>query len=233
MKLFKSLLGMAMILLLSSSVAYGQEKNKKPTQRAPLTTEQRAQRQTDNFVKKNELNEKQAKEVKEIYIKYGEKIEGLNKNAEASAKNKEVAMARSKQEAELVKVLTEEQLAAYKEKKAKKVEKYTKKKAVRPAKETLLTPDQRAQKRTDRLIKKLELTREQVPQVSKANLEYYTALAGVDMEGEDRAAIKAEKKALKADYDASLKKVLTEAQFTKMNEKPKVERTTERQSKKN
>ena len=224
---------MAMILLLSSSVAYSQEKNEKPTQRAPMTTEQRAQRQTDNFVKKNELNEKQAKEVKEIYVKYGEKIKDLKNNAEASTKNKEIGKTRSEQEAELVKVLTKEQLAAYKEKKAKMVEKYTKKAEARPAKETMFTPEESAQKRTDNLTKKLELTREQVPQVQKANLDYYTQLDKVNMDREDKNAIKTDKKAVKADYEASLKKILTEAQFTKMNKKPKVEKSTERQSKRN
>ena len=139
------------------------------------------------------------------------------------------------QEQALKDVMTKEQLAKYQEAKDKKresmsaakeqrdTEKRAKEKGTAPERRELhgepFTTEQKAQKKTDSLVDELGLTREQVPQVQKINLDYYTQLDQLMKNTEDRSALKASKNALKETYTTSLKAVLTAEQFEKMNEK--------------
>lgn len=236
MKVFKSLLGLVLILTLCTPALMAQQtETKEQLMRPEVNVEQKAQRQTDNLAKKVELTEKQVEKVKNIYIKYGNKEADAKKIEDTKERGQKISKIRMDQEQALKDVMTAEQLAKYQQAKDKKAESMSAKKEQRDvekrAKEKGTTKqkgemkgepfstEQKAQKKTDRLVEELGLTREQVPQVQKINIDYYTQLDELMKNTEDRTALKDSKNALKETYMASLKNVLTAEQYKKMEEK--------------
>lgn len=238
MKVFKSLLSLVLALTIGATVAVAQQPDAKPEKIIPnIDIEKRAQNQTDRLAKELEMTEKQVEKVKSIYVKYGKKELEARKIEDKREFAMKVSKIRKDQEKALFDVMTDEQRAAYKDKKAQKAEQYAAKKA-RVEAETRakqqgkemaksepvkkgepMTAEQNAQRKTDKMVGDLSLTRDQIPQVQKIQLDYFTQLDEAMTTIEDRSELSAKVKGLKEAKTASLKKVLTEEQFNKMTEK--------------
>lgn len=77
------------------------------------------------------------------------------------------------------------------------------------------SPEEKAQQRTERMVKELGLTGDQHAQVSKINLSFAKAMRDVATI-EDEGARKGRADALKESRDSSLGQVLTPDQYNKM-----------------
>ncbi len=237
MKVFKSLLSLVLALTLGATVTVAQQTDAKTEKYVPkIDVEKRAQNQTDRLAKEVEMTEKQVEKVKSIYLKYGKKEIEARKIEDKREFATKVSQIRKDQEKAILDVMTDEQRAAYKDKKAKKAEEYAARKkrmeAENRAKEQgkeiakpkslkgkPMTAEQNAQRKTDRMVGDLSLTREQIPEVQKIQLDYFTQLDEAMNSIEDRSELSAKVKGLKEAKTASLKKVLTDEQFKKMTEK--------------
>lgn len=237
MKLFKSLLGLVLILLLSSSVTFGQDAGKPAMQRPAMDPEVRAQKQTDNLAKKVELTEKQVKEMKKIYTKYNkQRIEAKKLTDMAQRRTKLTNITRDENKA-IEEAMTANQLKAYKESRQKRKQELDQKFAAQMKKKEAIererrtgvkqpvstdnaeqkkSPVNKAQKTTDEMVKNLGLTREQVPQVMKININFHEGMDKAKSLSNDKEAWTAEVKKLKAAQEGALKKVLTEEQIEKL-----------------
>jgi len=82
------------------------------------------------------------------------------------------------------------------------------------------TPQERAQIRTERLAKELELTPDQKAKVEAINLKFADQAEAVRAEREaERAEMRKEGKAVRDAHDAEMKAVLTPAQYAKWTAK--------------
>ena len=179
MKLFKSLLSLLLVLLLSNSVAIAQQNVQGKKARKQMTTEERAQKQTDRLVKSLSLDAEQTKKAYAINLKYGklqQELVSLKNKKEQKSKYKQQ---RAEQNAEFQAILNEEQKAIFNKKQEKKAVKQEKKQAQKKEKKEMKkaqkranTPEDKAQRRTDFLQSKLSLTAEQLPKVQAINVVY-------------------------------------------------------------
>lgn len=238
MKVFKLILGLGFILALSATTINAQST---PTLDGGDSTaeavERRAQKQTDNLAKKVELNESQVGKVKDIYIKYGKKEMAARKIEDKKEMSMKMMEIRKGQEEALRGIMNAEQLAKYEEQKAKRsaemMEKRKKSDAAKraderagdsPEKERKPTPapeslEERAQKKTDKMIEELDLTREQVPQVQEVNMDFYAKMDKKVKGLKDMSKIKEIRQDLNDKRLASLKKILTDEQYQKITNK--------------
>ena len=225
MKLFKSLLSLLLVLLLSNSVAIAQQNNQNRKVRKQMTSEERAQKQTDRLTKSLSLDAEQAKKAHAINLKYGklqQELMGLKSKGEQKSKYKQM---REDQNAEYQAILTEEQKAIFNKKQERRVVKQEKKQAekkeMKKAVKRANTPETKAESRTNFLHSKLSLTEEQMPKVQAINVNYYTKLAAMKADLKAKKIEMLDRKGLKQERNAELKKVLTPEQFNIMLEKPK------------
>lgn len=90
--------------------------------RKNVTPEMQAQRMTDRMVKEYSLNEKQAKELQAANLEYTKQMQANREQAKADKKQKreEMKTKRDAREAQLKKILTEDQYTAYQKKQAER-----------------------------------------------------------------------------------------------------------------
>ncbi len=87
-----------------------------------------------------------------------------------------------------------------------------------PAQRQMLTPDQRAEKRTEMMQKNLSLTADQVPKVKQIILDFETQKDALLKNTTDPQQRRTQMKALRDKQNADLKAVLTPDQYTKMQQ---------------
>lgn len=228
MKLFKSLLSLLLVLLLSNSVAIAQQNNQNRKVRKQMTSEERAQKQTDRLTKSLSLDAEQAKKAHAINLKYGklqQELMGLKSKEEQKSQYKQM---RADQNAEYEAILTEEQKAIFNKKqerrtvkKEAKAVKQEEKKEMKKAQKRANTPEDKAELRTNFLKTKLSLTEEQLPKVQAINVNYYTKLAAMKADLKAKKIEKLDRRSLKTERTAALKNILTAEQYRIMTEKPK------------
>lgn len=225
-----------MALTLGATVTVAQQTDAKTEKYVPkIDVEKRAQNQTDRLAKEIEMTEKQVEKVKSIYVKYGKKEIEARKIEDKREFAMKVGQIRKDQEKAILDVMTDEQRAAYKDRKAKKAEQYAARKArveaetraqekgsemqkPKAVKGEPMNAEQNAQRKTDRMVGDLSLTREQIPEVLKINTDYYTQVDEAMKTIEDRTEVAAKVKSLKDARMASLKEILTAEQYKKMTE---------------
>ncbi len=99
-----------------------------------------------------------------------------------------------------------------------------------------ITPEQRAEKVTERMTKHLDLDTNQALKVKDLNLTLAAKMKAIkDANKGDRAAVKKEVKALRDDHKLALQDILTEEQWTKFAahvEKKRQDRRTRKGDKK-
>jgi periplasmic protein CpxP/Spy len=85
-----------------------------------------------------------------------------------------------------------------------------------PAQRPMLTPDQRAEKRTEMMQKNLGLSDDQVTKVKQINLDFENQKDGILKNTTDPQQRNTQMKALRDKQNTDLKAVLTPDQWTKM-----------------
>jgi len=192
-------------LLVATLCSFAQKKGSRDHDPA-----KRADHQTARMVENLSLNDKQAIEVKAINLSYAKQMKDAhiaNKGKDREAIKAIKTDLKKERSAELAKVLTSSQLEVYQANKEKVREKRDTQKRMSPA--------ERAELRTNRMVEKLSLDQTQTAQVKAINLDYANKIkAGYEAnKGKDRDVLKAMKDNLDKGKAIELKKVLTPAQF--------------------
>lgn len=202
-----------MITFLAGTAVFAQAQTK-----APKTPEQRAQYATQALAKKLNLSADQSAKVNAIMVKRAVQVDSLK--AHRSTDRKANMQARKaiavKTNADLKAVLTADQQTRFADLKANfKGRMYGK----RGAHKTI-APEQKAQRMTSMLQKKLNLTQDQYAKVNTILLKRATQMDNLraNRSATDRKANKESRKAILVQTDSELKAVLTAGQLKNYTE---------------
>jgi hypothetical protein len=235
MKVFKLILGFVLFFTLGANTTFAQKATRVEGEQSMEALERRAQVRTDNLAKKVEMTESQVNKIKAIYLKYGKKEREVRSIEDKKERGMKIVEIRKAQEKEIKAVMTKEQRIQYEEQMSKKNEQMAsmnnKRKAAKKAEEKgkevpksaakgePMNAEQQAQKKTDNMVGDLGLNREQIDKVQQVNIDYYKGMEEMLNTMEDRTKMSQKKTELENARLASLKEILTDAQYKKLTEK--------------
>ena len=207
-----------LLLVLFASVALfaqAQKNNKTP--------EERAQAKTDRLAEKLALNDAQKEQVYALFLEQstqrvdGKKMRDLSKEERAAFMEDRKAQ-RAAFDTNIREILNEEQYAIYQEKGSKSGKKEMRGGKGKGQRGGNKNPEERVDHKVNRLTEDLQLTNEQQAQV-RALLTAQAANrpekgAFKDLTDAEKAAAKEQRKAAKADFDASMQNILSADQYS-------------------
>ncbi|MEM9819955.1 MAG: hypothetical protein AAF985_02740, partial [Bacteroidota bacterium] len=221
---------------------------------AQKSAEEKADRATAKMAKNLDLSDQQMTQIKAIYLeKYEQKaVLKAETKANKAANKAERKEMKENFQARINAVLTDEQLnkqtalkaerkALKAERKALKSQEKAERKAAKKAEKgkykkraklNVMKPDQvesRAQKASDKMTKRLNLTPEQQTQVLAIYQDYYGKNAAINMKTDavDRATLNAERKEVQQAFNTAINQVLTDEQKAQRKQK-RQHRTTDK-----
>ena len=217
------LFAIALICLIGFGInSDAQAQGKRGMKKGNMSPTEMAAKKTAKMTKYLGLDSDQAAKVKVINEKYITEMAEVRKmEGDREAKWAKIKGLMDAQSAELKTVLTTEQYAKIESKMADKKQK--RQDRMDKAMEKAGTPAERAEKRTAKMTKHLDLNSEQAAKVKAINLKYAQKreeLRGAKGEKSDRFE---QMKSMKDAQKAEMKAVLTTEQFTKLEEKMRVQ----------
>ena len=211
MKFIQKIMALGLVICLSINIATAQRGNK------VQDPEAYAQKQTDRLTKQLSLTDVQVREINAINLEYARKMEAAKADKSIDKKNAKVTRKRMKDErsSAIKTVLNDDQLVKFEEFRNEKMKKKAEKGQFKDKRKRITkkgqTPEQRAQRNTDRLVKRLSLTEAQSTEVSKVYLDYNQRIE--EMRNGATPATKEAKEALKKDKETAIKSILTPEQL--------------------
>lgn len=191
----------------------------KPDNRS-ATPEERAQRQTERMTQDLKLNDKQAAAVKEINLRYAQKMAATKNNSGGSTHTdnfnarKEIFEQKDK---ELQAVLTPEQFSQFKAKQTEKMNRMEDRMQNRD--QNSLSAEERAQKQVERMQKSLNLSPEQQQKAGQIALKYAKQADALRSQSKkDRETTAGKFATLRDQREQEMRNLLTEEQKIRFDE---------------
>lgn len=214
MKITKRILPTVLMLALGFLTLHAQRN----TDRPPMDPEKMAEKQTARMTEKLGLDEKQAEKVEAINLKYAK--QQVEKKEKAKAEREEMKAERKKTQdarmAELKQVLTSEQYTELEKAQAEMGDRMRARHKDGPrggGKYKDLTPEERSEMQTKKMVDKLGLNDEQAKSLQQVNLDFAKKRkAMMDEKKADRDANRAEMKKLNDEQKTAIDKILTSEQ---------------------
>ena len=185
------------------------------------TCTDKAKMKTKKMAEALKLDDKQHEKVLAINTKYAERMQAIkNADGDRSSKVTQIKSLREQQEREIQNILSKDQFAQLQVLKAEKAQKHAEKRNEHH--KNMATPSERAQKRSERMTKELELNNKQTKAVERINLSYAEKIDAVRKDTKLEKFDKMEKiAALKDQQDKDFKKTLTPKQYETLEAKRK------------
>ena len=221
MKITKRILPTVLMLVLGFFALQAQHTNERP----PMDPEKMAEKQTAKMTENLSLDEKQAEKVNAINLKYAQQQKGKMKKAKAEreARMTEHKKVQEAKMAELKQVLTTEQYAELEKAQAERGDRMREHRKGGPrgaaGEYKDLTPEERSEKQTTRMVEKLGLNDEQAKALGQVNLDFAKKREAMFQEKkEERSANKEAMKKLMGEQKAAVGKILTPEQMKQLEE---------------
>ena len=165
--------------------------------------EARAEMMTQRMTERLKLTESQAAEVYKINLETAKEMQTMQE-----ANRKRAQTFQQSRVDQLSDILTEEQLATYKEGQARMMER----------KEMMRSPEGRAEINIQRMTENLGLTEDQADQIYQIRQEQRDEIRSIMQGADDKAAAREEARAVKAEADEQIKGILNADQQKKWEE---------------